>query len=386
MEELNFLAVETPGERLKIMKEFSARFHKRASEIDEKGLFPFENIRELIDSGYTMLTIPREYGGVEISLYELVRLQEEMAAGDGSTALSMGWHMSVVYNLFEKKTWPEETLSFLVKEISTGALINSAASEKETGSPTRGGKPVTTAEKSGDGWIINGRKVFTTLAPMLDYFIVSATIAETGETGNFFIPRMTKGVHIEETWDSLAMRGTASHDLLLENVRLEKEAFVEKIRPGKKAPNGGLLHVPACYLGIAGAAKNYAVDFAKRYSPNSITGPIIQLPEVKNRIGEMEILHMQSKHFLYSVAGLWDSAHPEKRSGLGPELAAAKYSVTNAAIKIVDLAMRVVGAGSLSMKCPLQRYYRDVRAGLHNPPMDDVTLKVLADRAAEING
>lgn len=68
---------------------------------------------------------------------------------------------------------------------------------------------------------------------------------------------------------------------------------------------------------------------------------------------------------------------------MGPELAAVKHSVTNSSLKVVDLAMRVVGAGSLSIKNPLQRYYRDVRAGLHNPPMDDMTIKLLAKNAIE---
>lgn len=379
---MNFLEAGSMEERLELMEHFSSRFYKRAQEVDEKGAFPYDNIRELVDSGYTTLMIPKDFGGKEISLYEFVRLQEIMASGDGSTALSVGWHMCVVYQIFEKRTWPAGMMERIANEIHSGALLNNAASERETGSPTRGGRPVTTAKRESGGWLINGRKIFTTLAPMLDYFIVSASIDETGEIGNFLIPRMTSGVMVEETWDSIAMRGTGSHDLVLENVRLGEEALVEKFVPGKKAPNGGLLHVPACYLGIASAAKSYAVEFAKQYAPNSIEGTIIQLPEVQRKIGQMELLYMQSKHFLHSVAKLWDASGKEGRKELGPELAAAKTSVVNASVKIVDIAMRVVGAGSLSMKCPLQRYYRDVRAGLHNPPMDDVVLKNLAARAA----
>lgn len=382
---LNFLEASNLEERLHLMQSLSQRFDKRAAEIDEKGLFPFENIKELTTSGYTSLTIPKQYGGKAISLYELVRLQEELAKGDGSTALSIGWHMSVMQNLAEKAAWEEDTFTRVVNAVKQGALINSAASERETGSPTRGGKPVTTAITTKNGWVINGRKAFTTLSPMLDYFLISATVVETGEIGNFLVHRSLPGVRIEETWDSIAMRGTGSHDLVLENVVLGEKDFVEKLQQGKKGANGGLLHVPSCYLGIAGAAKRYAVDFAKQYSPNSIEGPIIQLANVQEKIGKMELLIMQSQHFLYSVAKLWDSSSKNERGRLGPELAAVKHSVTNSALKVVDLAMRVVGAGSLSVKNPLQRYYRDVRAGLHNPPMDDMTIKLLAKNAIEAN-
>ncbi|MFP9202776.1 acyl-CoA dehydrogenase family protein, partial [Enterococcus faecalis] len=65
------------------------------------------------------------------------------------------------------------------------------------------------------------------------------------------------------------------------------------------------------------------------------------------------------------------------------ELGAAKHIVTNAALSVVDKAMRIVGAKSLERTNPLQRYYRDVRAGLHNPPMDDAVIHKLAAEAFE---
>ncbi|MGM0902293.1 MAG: acyl-CoA dehydrogenase family protein [Bacillota bacterium] len=360
------------------MDHLAVKFRERANNIDEEGRFPFANMKELKEAGYTSLTVPTEYGGSAISLYELLRLQEKLAEGDGSTALSIGWHMGIIKNLSEKRIWKEDIFRKVCDEVRKGALINSAASEAQTGSPTRGGKPQTTARKEGDFWVISGRKIFTTLSPMLDFFIVSASIEGQDEVGNFLIPRSTEGVNIEETWDSVAMSGTGSHDLVLENVKVRVENMVEKIVPGKKGANGWLLHIPACYLGIAGAAQNYAVQFAKEYSPNSIQGTISDIPAVRQKIGEMELELMNARHFLYSVAKQWDASNDEERKQMSAELSAVKLAVTNAAIIVVDLAMRVVGARSLSRQNPLQRYYRDVRAGLHNPPMDDMTIELLA--------
>ncbi|WP_409348192.1 acyl-CoA dehydrogenase family protein [Paenibacillus gyeongsangnamensis] len=84
-----------------------------------------------------------------------------------------------------------------------------------------------------------------------------------------------------------------------------------------------------------------------------------------------------ARSLLYAVADRWDR-EKEDRPALKPELGLAKYVATNNAIKIVDLAMRIVGAASLSRKRPLERYYRDVRAGLHNPPMDSTVLHTFA--------
>jgi alkylation response protein AidB-like acyl-CoA dehydrogenase len=375
---VEFHKAKSFDERLQFMDHLAVKFRERANDIDEEGKFPFANIKELKESGYTSLTLPKEYGGSGISLYELLRLQEKVAEGDGSTALSIGWHMGIIKNLSEKRIWKEEIFREVCEQVRQGALLNSAASEAQTGSPTRGGKPQTTARKDGFDWVISGRKIFTTMSPMLDFFIVSASIEEQEEVGNFLIPRSTQGVSIEETWDSVAMSGTGSHDLVLENVRVKAENLVEKIVPGKKGANGWLLHIPACYLGIAGAAQRYAVQFAKECSPNSIQGSISEIPAVRQKIGEMELELMKARHFLYSVAKQWDSSNDEERKRMAAELSAVKLAVTNGAIKVVDLAMRVVGARSLSRQNPLQRYYRDVRAGLHNPPMDDMTIELLA--------
>ena len=98
----------------------------------------------------------------------------------------------------------------------------------------------------------------------------------------------------------------------------------------------------------------------------------------------MELKLMESEYFLHSVAKQWDESEEQGRAMMGPILGAAKLTVTSNATKVVDLAMRLVGARSLSLKNPLQRYYRDVRAGLHNPPMDDMTIQLLANNAIKV--
>ncbi|MES9743185.1 acyl-CoA dehydrogenase, partial [Priestia megaterium] len=292
----------------------------------------------------------------------------------------IGWHMGITMDLREKQPWNQQMLDFIFKEIEKGALINTAATEPKTGSPTRGGKPETIAVKTKEGWRINGRKTFTTMSPVLNYFLVKASIEGEEEIGLFLIPRETSGLSIEETWDMIAMRGTGSHDLVLENVDIKHDFLVERLGGFKKnEPSGWLLHIPACYMGTAIAARDYAVAFAAEYSPNSIEGTISELPNVQRLVGEMELELMQARHFMYSVASKWDET--SDRAALAGELAAVKHVVTNSACTVVDKAMRIVGARSLQRSNPLQRYYRDVRAGLHNPPMDDMTIVNLAKQA-----
>lgn len=215
-------------------------FKVRAQAHDENGTLPHENFEDLKAVDYPALTVPKQFGGMEISLTEMLQHQEVIAQADGSTALSIGWHMGIVKHLGENERWPEGRYATVARDVvKHGALLNNAASEPATGSPTRGGKPETFATKTTGGWIVNGRKTFTTLSPILDYFIVSASIDSEDQVGNFLIKRDKQGVRVDETWDSIAMRGSGSHDLVLENVHVDADDLVERIKPGRKSPLDG---------------------------------------------------------------------------------------------------------------------------------------------------
>ncbi len=377
-----YIKTEKQKKWLDKLQQFEERFKSRSAEIDELSVFPIENMKDLVGLGYASLTLPTELGGEGFSVYDMVLMQETLASYDASTALSIGWSLGVVGELFEKKLWTEEKLDFFATEVLNGALVNRSVSEAQTGSPTRGGRPGTTAIKKGNTWVINGRKIFTTASPILSYFLTSAWIEEKEKVGFFLINRDLDGVSIEETWDVVSMRGTSSNDLILNNVVVQNSDLVElpEFVSGGKI-NGWLLHIPATYLGVAQAARDYSVHFANTHSPNSLNGPIAQLPNVQQLIGEIDLELMKARFVIYGAASSYDNE--ATRHLLTNEVSVAKHIVTNSAITIVDKAMRLVGAKSLQRTNPLQRYYRDVRAGLHNPPMDDMTIKKLALTALE---
>ncbi|WP_240762106.1 acyl-CoA dehydrogenase family protein [Paenibacillus thalictri] len=357
-------------------------FVERAAKHDAEGSFPFDNFADMKATGYLALTVPRAFGGEEASLYEMVLAQERIARGDGSTALAVGWHIGTMLQLRSTLSWPEKLYASFCREVVTeGAMVNHFASERATGSPSRGGRPETTAVRTDGGWLISGRKTYSTLSPILRHFTVSAGIDGTEDTGEFFV-RAQEGVTVEETWNTLGMRATGSHDLVLNQVFVPDEEVIRLGAGEPKRPDesGWMLHIPACYIGIAYAARNYALNFARTYRPNSLPGPIAELPHIQRQIGEIETELITARTLLYSVAERWDR-DPTIRPFYKQELGLAKYTATNQALRIVDLAMRIVGGASLSRNLPLERMYRDVRAGLHNPPMDDSVLSGLARRA-----
>ena len=357
-----------------------------ATAHDRENSFPHDSFRELQRAGYLALTVPEEYGGHGATPLELALAQERLARGDGSVALAATMHLIYVGTIAQTRAWPPALFERFCREVvSEGALINSAASEPDLGSPSRGGLPSTTATRTEHGWCLRGRKSWTSLAPALRYFVVLNTLHEEGQTprrANCLVPANTPGLRIEATWDNLGMRATASHDLILEDVLLPEEALLpeDSSRSAAVDPRGWAVVTAAVYTGIAAAARDFAIEYARNRRPSGMPGPIAELQTVQHRIAEIELLLLQSRSVLYSTAETWQ-AQPQQHEALAWQLAALKYLATNNAIRVTDLALRVVGSAGLARALPLERYFRDVRAGLGHPPMDDAALTLIGKAA-----
>jgi alkylation response protein AidB-like acyl-CoA dehydrogenase len=387
---------EAERELLRTAAELAGRFAARAAAHDRDGTFPHENIADLRAAGYLGLTVPTAYGGRGGGVFAMVLGQERLARGDGSTALVVGWHLFTLGRQAQSPTWPADALERVFRDaVTRGALINAAVTEPETGSPSRGGRPTTQARRTGRGtWVLTGRKTFTTGAPALATFVVSATAPELDRTVSFLVPRDTPGLRIEETWDALGMRATGSHDLVLDGVEVPESALVEpNPRPGapgaepaaevRGGPTAGWnLHIPAVYLGVARAAADFAARFAVERRPNSLQGSIAEVPHIQDKLGQMQRQLLPAYNLLFTLARRWDD-DPAARPLMGHAIACCKLAVMDAALRVVDLAMRVVGGVGLSRRLPIERYYRDVRPGLHNPPMEDAALLAFARHAIQ---
>lgn len=355
------------------------KFQEREAELDAFGSFPFANIEDLKKLDYHTLTLPKEYGGQGFGLYEYILAQEAISEASGATGLSIGWHAGIVLEYAENRHWHKESADWLMKEIRSGALVNTAATENNAGSPARGALPKTAAVRDGNDLVINGEKTYTSMAPVLDFIFVTAA-AENDEVITAIIPRSALGVSIDETWDMLAMRGTASHTLVLENVRIPS-SYILKPAETQAAAKGWLLHIPACYIGIAAAARAYAVNFAAKYEPASLGKPIAEAPSIRQTIGEMELELATARHLLYGTVERYSNS--DDKAAMDEALNVTKIAVTNAAIGIVDKAMKIVGSRALSQSNPMHRHYLNVRAGLYNPPMEDMVKSQLAGKAIQ---
>ena len=383
---LPYPKTERQAEFMALAERLGAFAAERASQHDRDGSFPHESIDALREAGYPALTVPREFGGQGADPLELALAQERLAYGDGSVGLGSWMHLGLIARQATSRTWPAALFERVCREIvEEGALINAAASEPDLGSPSRGGLPSTTAVRTSDGWLINGRKSWASLAPALKYCVVMATVEDPGQPprrASFLVPMNAPGVRIEQTWDTIGMRGTGSHDVVLENVLVPHDVRLPgEEAPGVGDPRGWNVGSGTVYTGIAVAARDFAVEYARGRRPSGQQGAsIAEYQTVQHRVAEIDMLILQSRSILYQTAEAWVE-HPELRDQLAWQVNASKYVATNNAIRVTDLALRVVGSAGLARGLPLERYFRDARAGLDNPPMDDIALSSIGKGA-----
>jgi alkylation response protein AidB-like acyl-CoA dehydrogenase len=294
-------------------------------------------------------------------------------------------HLKVVADYAFSTEWTGPVRDeFMTGVAQRGYLVNNIASEKELGSPNRGGIYATTARRTAQGWRIDGHKVWSTLSPVLTHAAIAASVEQRDGTfvnGRILVPMATPGIRIVETWDNLGMRATGSHDIVLEAVEVPFEHLLPNDTTGQgEAGKPYGLHMAAVYHGIATAARDFTVAYARERKPSAAGVTIAELPVVQHRVARMEMLLWQARTALFGTLETWET-FPEHRATIAWQLAAAKMIVTNNAIDVTDLALRVVGSAGLGKRFPLERYFRDVRAGLGNPPSDDVALTIVGKAA-----
>lgn len=374
-----------------LAQDISREISGTAAEHDRNGTFPTEHFEFIRNQGYLGASVPKEHGGSGYGLSDITLAQYELGKGCGSTAVSIGMHHMVIGSEFETMAWPMKLRNRIWREVvKEGAITNNIASEPDLGSPRGGGRPATTLEKIDEGkWRLNGRKTWSTLAPVLTYAITFAAVEDgTGDIARVAVRMDSPGISIDETWDSMSMRASGSHDIIFDDVVITDEDFVSRSNPSipsRGSSNGAAwfpLLLSAANLGIAHAARDYALNFAANRKPTGSTATISKIPHVREQAARMESMLLIARRSLFSCAEDWEE-NPNARHQLLPEVSIIKVKCIETAIAVTDLAMRIVGGVGLERSRPLERYFRDVRSGIANPPIEARALEQLASHILE---
>jgi alkylation response protein AidB-like acyl-CoA dehydrogenase len=359
----------------------------RLESIEPGDAFDARVPEALVASGLHAAVVPVEHGGLGGGVRDAVGMLSAIATIDGSTALGFAMHVHVVGSMAESAGWPDGLRDWLYRRIvEDGALLNAASTEEGGGSPARGALPDTTAEPDGEGYRISGEKTWTTWLPALRYALVSARLADDVEPpklGVFVVDLDAPGVSRLPGFEALGMRGSASGRLRLDAVPVPRDRVLVVRGAGTADPRGPApgawfaLSIAATYLGVGEGARSEVARWALDRRPGDGSTAVADLPTVQVRLGRLDATLRAARIVLLDVARRWEEGDGAARGALGPDIALAKLQATSAAVLATDEALRIAGGpGFLAGR--LERAFRDARAGLINPPLEDVALQSFA--------
>lgn len=357
-----------------LLPELTAAFAATAAEHDRRSSFPFENFARLQAEGLLALAAPTALGGGGADLPTALRVVEAVAQGEPATALVLAMQYIFHAALAEWPGFPEHLKTTIVRDaVESGALINALRVEPDLGTPMRGGLPATVARRTADGWRLSGRKIYSTGAPGLGWMLVWARTDEAApRVGHFLVPRQAPGWRIEESWDHTGLRASASHDVVFEDTPLPdgyalapRPASAPPVPPGPAMSLWGAILVAAVYHGVATAAREWFLTWARERIPANLGQPLATLPRFQEVAGVIDGLLLQNRVLLDTAAA---GRLPPQQAGL------AKHLVTENAIAAVEKAIAVTGNPGLSRRNDLQRHFRDVLCGRVHSPQADVVL------------
>jgi alkylation response protein AidB-like acyl-CoA dehydrogenase len=378
-------AVDGAADRRRRMRELADRlaadFATRAAQHDREGDFPFENYRAMADAGYLGLTTPAELGGWGANLEELCLAQERLARGCQATALAVNMHLFAMgLQAQEWRQQPTPKTDALLRASAQGEVILAGTmSEAETGSYII--FATTRATPVDGGFRVNGRKIFCSLGPAMTHFRSSAVFDDPSRGPtliHFIVPAGTPGLELQNDWDAMGMRATGSHSIKLNDVYVPTEA-VSAYRPPGVYDRFMIdflawfeLSLASVYLGLAAAALELTIDFNAKRVRFPSSRPAAHHPGVQLAVGQMTLDLAAARALLYETVRAWDADPTWTGQQAVARICAAKHLATANAVRIVDRALDAVGGAGYFKRLPLERMYRDVRAGpIHTFNPDD---------------
>lgn len=343
---------------------------ERAEWVDRTASFPGETLQALYDAGLYDVIF-----GDDVAFADLSRIVQAVSQGDPSAGLILVNSIHAVEKQKARGVWPERIYDAFTEALARGPVhLNSARAEPDLGAPARGGLPATTAARTADGWVLNGRKAYVTGARDLDYqFVWAKTDEPTVRVGHLIVPRGTPGVEVVDTWDHLGLRGSGTHDVIYTDVLVPEDHFLEipftdgvYIDPVGRGGPSSLLHA-VIYLGVARAAQAAFARFAHERVPSALGRPIATTERIQSVAGEIEGLIIQAEELLYGLTARAQDGDDEaiRRTQI------AKPLIARGAIEAVQVAVAALGNPALSRRNALERHLRDVLCARVHPPQED---------------
>ncbi|AIY79459.1 acyl-CoA dehydrogenase [Clostridium botulinum] len=347
-----------------MIKEMARQFAEnelkpRVLENDANSEFPIEAYKKLGKLGLIGIPYPKEYGGADGDYLSYVLAVEEISKVDASFGISYSVTTSLCSGGIINAASEEQKKKYLPDVLSGKKLGSFGLTEPNAGSDAGG--CITTAEKKGDYYILNGSKCFITNGPLSETFLVFAlTDKSKGSKGlsAFIVEKEFEGFSIGKIENKCGIKSAQVSELIFENCKVPAENLVGAEGKGfgiaMKALDGGRIGVAAQGLGIAEGA----FDIVKQYLKDrqQFGKPLWKNQYLAFKMAELELEIEKAKYILYKAAMDKQEGRPYSVSA-----AKAKLSCTDVAMKVTVEAVQMLGGNGYMKEYNVERMMRDAK-------------------------
>jgi len=362
----------TEQQALAVAHELAEQFASTASDRDSERQLPFAEIDTLSQSGLLAITVPEEYGGLDVSNATLAEITAILAQADGSIGQIPQNHFYILEAL--RVDGSEDQKRYFFGRALAGDRFGNALSERGTKTV---GHYNTRITRDGPGYRINGRKFYSTGVLFADWVTVFA-LDENDKLVMAFVPKGTEGVEVIDDWDGFGQRTTGSGTTVLNNVYVNADYVVLHHKGFERSTTigsvGQIIHA-GIDLGIARAAFAETLDFVKTKSrpwTDSGVDRASDDPLTIAKIGQIAIRLEAATAIIERAGRKVDAAQVETTEKRVVEatlaVAAAKVLTTEIAIEATNTLFELAGTASVKLDLNLDRHWRNARTHtLHDP-------------------
>ncbi len=368
-------------------------FRSRAAGYDRDNRFCQEDFDDLKAAGYLNMAVPREFGGLGMTLAEVGRETRRLATYAAPTALCVNMHNYWVGTAADTWRKGDKSVQWILEEAASGEVF--AAGHAEPGNETSVVMSVTKAERVSGGYRFTGRKAFGSLSPVwtrLGMHGMDTSDPSAPKIVHAFLPRDAKGYTIKDTWDVMGMRATRSDDTVLEGAFVPDKYIARVVPAGLAGADFFVLAIFAwaltnfgnVYYGLASRMLELTIEHVKGKGSLALTRSMAHHPEVQHNVAAM-VMELEA------MGAQLDTTQREWSEGVDHGMAwpikivSTKYRVVEGAWKIADLAMETSGGFGMFKKSELERLYRDARAGRFHPANSSLSHELIGKMALGIN-
>jgi alkylation response protein AidB-like acyl-CoA dehydrogenase len=334
----------------------------RAAEADRSGTFVWEQFRKAGELGFAGMLVPEAYGGSALGSVALSLALIELSRACASTGVTLSVHNSLATGALVEFGSEEQKRRFLPAMAAGEVLGAYSLSEANSGSDAASLKAA--AVRSGDGWVLNGTKLWVTSGSHAGTFIVFFRTNSNADKPHhgisaFIVPRDTLGFTVGKAEKKMGLKGSSTNELVFEDARLPAGLMLGTEGQGFEIAmnllHGGRVGIAAQAVGIARACLAASV----RYSGERVQfgKPIREFQAVQWKLAEMRTRIEASRLLVLQAAWLKDNGQPHVA-----ECSMAKLFATRTANYCATEAVQIHGGAGYTAEFPVERYFRDARA------------------------